>query len=68
MGDADYFASGEWNFYCELCGKKAKSSTAMKTWDGHYVCASHKEVRNPQDFIRGVTDQQPLPWTRSEPK
>jgi len=66
MGSADYFAAGEWNFYCDLCGKKAKSSTATKTWDGHYVCKSHKEVRNPQDFIRGVSDNRPIPWSRGD--
>jgi hypothetical protein len=61
---ADYFAPGQWNFYCDLCGKKAKSGTARKTWEGHYVCASHKEVRNPQDFVRGVKDDQSTPWSR----
>lgn len=65
MGDSDFFAAGQWNFTCDLCGKKQKSSRAMKTWDGQYVCASHKEERNPQDFIRGISDQQALPWSRS---
>ena len=67
MGSADYFADGQWNFYCDLCGKKAKSGTAMKTWDNHYVCAHHKEVRNPQDFIRGKAEQPGVPWTRPDP-
>lgn len=67
MGDADYYADGQWNFTCELCGKKAKSSTAMKTWDNRYVCRSHQEIRNPQDFIRGVKDNMAAPWTRPKP-
>ena len=66
MGIADRYADGEWNFYCDLCGRKAKSSTAMKTWDNHYVCRHHKEVRNPQDFLRGVKEHQSVPWTRPE--
>lgn len=65
MGQYDYYASGEWNFYCDLCGKKNKSGNAMKTWDNHYVCKHHKEVRNPQDFVRGVADDQTVPWVRS---
>ncbi len=68
MGKADFWADGEWNFYCDFCGAKNKSSRAMKTWDGYYVCKHHKEMRNPQDFIRGVKDNQSVPWTRPEPQ
>jgi hypothetical protein len=67
VANADFYADGEWNFICDLCGRKAKSSTAEKTWDNHYVCRSHKEVRNPQDFVRGVKDDQSLPWSRPIP-
>ena len=65
-GQADFWADGEWNFFCYLCGRKAKSSTAMKTWDNFRVCKQHKEVRNPQDFVRGVKDDQTVPWSRPE--
>lgn len=65
-GESDYYASGQWNFYCDLCGKKAKSSKGVKTWNGLRVCAWHKEVRNPQDFVRGVKDDQSVPWSRSK--
>lgn len=64
MGRADYYSSGDWNFRCDLCGAKRKSKDGRKTWDGHYVCAHHKEVRNPQDFLRGVKDNQSVPWSR----
>jgi len=64
MGSADHYADGEWNFYCDLCGRKGKSSKGVKTWDNHWVCLHHKEARNPQDFIKGVKDNQSLPWTR----
>jgi hypothetical protein len=37
----------------------------MRTWDGHYVCKEHKEVRNPQDFVRGVAAEAAIPWRRS---
>jgi hypothetical protein len=63
MRSADFFARGEWNFYCDLCGSKQKSSYGRKTWDGFWVCAHHNEVRNPQDFVKGVKDNQTVPWT-----
>jgi hypothetical protein len=63
-GRADYWADGQWNFYCDLCGRKAKSSDGVKTWDSFYVCRHHKEVRNPQDFLRGVREKMSVPWTR----
>lgn len=66
MGKADYYAEGQWNFFCDLCGAKNKSSDAMKTWNGLYVCRHHKELRNPQDFLRGVKDDPSVPWSRPE--
>lgn len=67
-GKADFFADGQWNFYCDLCGAKTKSGDSMKTWNNLRVCKHHKEVRNPQDFIRGIKDDQSVPWSRPEPE
>lgn len=66
MGKADYYRSGDWNYFCDLCGAKTKSSDSMLTWNGLRVCRHHKEVRNPQDFLRGVEDDQSVPWSRPE--
>lgn len=66
MGQSDFFVAGQWNFFCDLCGAKQKSSRAAKTWNNLRVCAHHKEVRNPQDFLRGVKDDQSVPWSRPE--
>lgn len=63
-GKSDYYADGQFNFTCDLCGSKTKSGDAMLTWQGLYVCKHHKEVRNPQDFLRGVKDDQSVPWSR----
>lgn len=63
-GEADYYKSGAYNFTCDLCGRKNKSSMAMLTWNGLYVCRHHKEIRNEQDFLRGVKDDQSVPWSR----
>ena len=67
MASADYYADGQWNFNCDLCGRKAKSGQAQLTWDGFRVCSRHKEKRNPQDFLRGVKDNQTVPWSRPKP-
>jgi len=64
VGAQNYYASGQWDFYCDLCGKKSKSSSAVRTWDNRYVCRHHKEVRNPQDFVKGIADDQSTPWSR----
>lgn len=64
MGSTTFFKDGEWNFYCALCHKKQKSSEGEKTWDGHWVCKSHKEVRNPQDFLRSVRESLSIPWSK----
>lgn len=63
-GKADYYSDGAFNFYCDLCGSKNKSTDAMFTWQGLYVCKHHKEIRNQQDFLRGVKDDQSVPWSR----
>jgi hypothetical protein len=65
-GEADFFANGEWNFFCDLCGRKQKSGRSMKTWNNLRVCKHHREKRNPQDFLRGVKDDQSVPWSRPE--
>jgi hypothetical protein len=42
----------------------------MRTqWDGLRVCKDCFEVRQPQDFVRGVKDEQSVPIARpdSEP-
>lgn len=61
-----FYAAGQWNFICDFCGRRAKSSDGEKTWNGFYVCKSHKEKRNPQDLLKGVKEVQTLPWTRPE--
>lgn len=67
MQNNSYFADGDWNFLCAICGSKEKSSKAVKTWDGFYVCQHHNEQRNPLDFIRGIADSAALPWSRPIP-
>jgi len=67
MGKADFLKRADWNAFCDRCGEKRKASNLKKTWDGYYVCPeSCWETRQPQDFLRGVKDDQSVPWTRPE--
>lgn len=63
---ADYFAPGDWNFRCEVCGRKRKASESRLRWDKARVCRECFEPRHPQDFVRNVHDDQSVPWTRPD--
>jgi hypothetical protein len=67
MGRADYWKIGDWNALCDVCGFKRKASEMKLRWDGLYVCPEDWEPRQPQDFVRGVPDNQTPPWTRPVP-
>ncbi len=66
MGRADYYADGQYNFICDQCGKKRKSKDMRKQWDGLQVCPTCFDPRNPQDFVRGVQDNQSVPISRPD--
>lgn len=67
-GEADYLELGDWNAVCYDCGRKAKASTLVKTWQGFYVCPHHVDItRHPQDFVRGIPDVQTPPWSQPQP-
>jgi hypothetical protein len=65
------YIPGDWWVICDQCGRRTRSSKVTKRWDGLLV---HKdpnqgcyETRHPQDFVRPVKDNYPLPFTRTEP-
>jgi len=73
MGDADYFAKGEWNFECDRCGFKFKSGQIAQEWTGLRVCRGPGtndcwEPKHPQQSLRGRKDDQAPPWTRPDPE
>lgn len=61
-----YYEPGSWNIICDSCGKKVKSSSVRKRWDGFIVCHSCWEPRHPQDFLRVKTDTITIPFSRPE--
>jgi hypothetical protein len=66
VGKRDFYKKGDWNAVCYVCGFKRKASEMKLRWDGVYTCREDWEIRQPQDFVRGIPDEQPLPWTQPE--
>ena len=58
---------GDWKALCDVCGREYKASQLQQRWDGLMCCRDDWEIRQPQDFVRGVADNQLAPWTRPEP-
>jgi len=43
---------------CDVCGFEYRQSVMRERWDNLVVCPADYEVRHPQDFVRGVEDNQ----------
>ena len=52
------YDSGDWKADCDVCGRTYKASKLKQRWDGLRVCQQDWEPRQPQDFVRGVPDNQ----------
>jgi len=70
MGHADYYKAGDYNVICDQCGFKFKASECKMQWNNLFVCSECYEERQPQDFVRGLKDNQqvPIPRPEGEPK
>lgn len=66
MPELGYFVLGQYNFTCDICGRGFKSSAMRKRWDGAITCNEGTcwEIRQPQDFVRGVRDDQSVHLAR----
>lgn len=58
--------SGDWNCICDYSGFKVLARDCRLTWDGYFVHKRYWEPRQPQDFVRGVKDNQTVPIARPE--
>jgi len=67
MGQADYYAEGDYNAVCSRCGSKFKMSMLRKHWQGMMRCPTCWEPRQPQDFVRATPDVQTPPWVQPWP-
>lgn len=60
------YVKGDWKAVCDSCGQRFLASELRKRWDGLMVCSKDYEPRHPQDFVKGRTEEQSVPWSRSE--
>lgn len=52
---------------CDRCGFEFPLSKLRKEWTGLKVCDADYDRRHPQEFVRGVPDNQSVPDPRPEP-
>jgi hypothetical protein len=67
MSSENTYVPGDWNVICDRTGFKVKASQTRETWDGLRVRKESWEPRQPQDYVRGVPDDQTVPWARTPP-
>ena len=64
------YIPGDWWVLCDVCQRKVRSSKVTKRWDGLLVHADPNEgcwePRHPQEFVRAVRDNFPLPFVRPD--
>ena len=66
-GPAPHYRHGDHLVICDVCGFTGYRSEMRVRWDGLMVCDKDFEERHPQDFVRGVRDNQAIVDGRSEP-
>lgn len=60
------YSPGNYWRICDLSGKRVRASDTVTLWNGLIVARDWYEARNPQDFVRGVADNQRVPDPRPE--
>jgi hypothetical protein len=64
---ATYYRLGSWNTICDTCGQQRKAEELKLKWDGTRACNKCFEPRQFQDFVRGVKENNGVPWSRNRP-
>ena len=60
------FNFGDWNIICEKCGMKRKASECSLNWQNQLVCGPCWESRHPQEYVKGIPDNQSVPIARPD--
>jgi Fe2+ or Zn2+ uptake regulation protein len=60
MSHVSHYKEGQHLFICDVCGTTHHSEKKKVMWDGKVTCGRKGcfELRHPQDFVRGVKDDQ----------
>ena len=62
MSTHRHYKQGDWLYVCQRCGSDTYASRIKQEWNGLRVCPRCYEERHPQDFVRGVLDNQSVPF------
>lgn len=66
-GSRDYYAPGEWNARCDRCFAKRKAfEMRLDPYDNARVCRECFDGIHPQLRVKGVKDDQSVPWSRPD--
>lgn len=64
MADDKHYVPGDFYRICDMTGFKVRAGRTAKQWNNIIVRQKSWEPRQPQDFVRGVTDYQSVPEPR----
>ncbi len=64
MADDKHYVPGDFYRICDRTGFKVRASHTQQQWDQLIVRKESWEPRQPQDFVRGVADDQVVPMPR----
>lgn len=62
-----FYIPGSFYRICERTGMKTREFNTRREWQGLIVRKEVFEPRQPQDFVRGVPDNQTVPYPRPRP-
>lgn len=64
MGRERYYKPGSFYRICDRTGFAVRSDYQQREWQGLIVDKRVWEARQPQDYVRGVNDDQTVPYAR----
>ena len=65
--DVDGWIPGDYWLQCDVCGVDHRRSEMRQRWDKAWVCEPDWEIRNPQDYVRGIKEKIAVPIARPVP-
>lgn len=64
MADDKHYVPGSFYRICDITGFKVRAERTRKLWSGTIRRIQSWEARQPQDFVKGVRDDQAVPDPR----
>ena len=64
MGTEKHYKPGSFYRICDRTGMAVRAERTRREWQGLIVRKEVWEIRQPQDFVRGVNDIQTVPFSR----